>query len=107
MKNKFYDDCFYHIFNKSIANFGIFSKPINSLKFIDNLNYYNDLKIKLSLSVYLRKNFLNTNLLTPKDGSVTKIMEISIDSCLDYKKFVENNIDYQRKLKHIEKLMID
>jgi putative transposase len=212
MKNKFYDDCFYHIFNKSIANFGIFSKPINSLKFIDTLNYYNDLKIKLSLSVYLRKNFLNTNLLTPKDGSVTKIIsycimpdhyhllvktihankfskfinnvensfsryfniknnrkgplwqsrfksviiesnehllhvsryihlnpttkylvnkpedwslssyndlinnekylkeyikEISIDSCLDYKKFVENNIDYQRKLKHIEKLMID
>ena len=35
------------------------------------------------------------------------IKEISIDSCSDYKKFVENNIDYQRELKHIRKLMID
>ena len=35
------------------------------------------------------------------------IREISVDSCLDYKKFVENNIDYQRELKHIRKFMID
>ncbi|MCR4277006.1 MAG: hypothetical protein NUV87_02650, partial [Candidatus Roizmanbacteria bacterium] len=35
------------------------------------------------------------------------IREISINTCLDYKEFVENNIDYQRKLKHIKKLMID
>ena len=212
MKNKFYDDCFYHVFNKSIANFGIFSKSKNSLKFIDTLDYYNNLKTKLSLSVYLRKNVLNTNLLIPKDDSIAKIIsycimpdhyhllvkiihadkfsrflnnvensfsryfniknnrkgplwqsrfksviiesnehllhvsryihlnpttnylvdnpedwnlssykefitnekylkgyvkEISIDSCLDYKQFVENNKDYQRKLKHIKKLMID
>lgn len=212
MKNKFYDDYFYHVFNKSIADFGIFSKSKNSIKFIDTLDYYNSLKIKLSLSVYLRKNSLNTDLLIPKDNSITKILsycimpdhyhllvkiihadkfskyinnvensfsrffniktnrkgplwqsrfksviiesnehllhvsryihlnpttnylvdnpedwslssyknfvsnekylkeyvkEISIDSCLDYKKFVENNIDYQRKLKHIKKLMID
>jgi len=212
MKNRFYDDCFYHIFNKSIANFGIFSKSKNSLKFIDTLDYYNDLKTKISLSVYLRENSLNTNLLIPKDSSIAKIIsycimpdhyhlllkiihankfskyinnvessfsryfniktnrkgplwqsrfksviiesnehllhvsryihlnpttnylvddpedwnlssykdfigdekylkeyvrEISIDSCLDYKKFVEDNKDYQRKLKHIKKLIID
>ncbi len=212
MKNKFYDDCFYHVFNKSIANFGIFSKPKNSLKFIGTLDYYNDLKTKLSLSVYLRKKSLNTSLLIPKDNSIAKIIsycimpdhyhllvkiihankfskyinnvessftryfnlknnrkgplwqstvksviiesnehllhvsryihlnpttkylvnkpedwnlssyncfisnkkylkeyirEISVDSCLDYKKFVENNIDYQRELKHIRKFMID
>lgn len=212
MKNKFYDDCFYHVFNKSIANFGIFSKSENGLRFIDTLDYYNSLKIKLSLSVYLRKNSLNTNLLIPKDNLIAKLIsycimpdhyhllvkiihagkfskyinniedsfsryfniknnrkgplwqsrfksviiesnehllhvsryvhlnpstnylvdnpedwnlssykdfisnekylkeyvkEISIDSCLDYKKFVENNKDYQRKLKHIKKLMID
>lgn len=212
MKNKFYDDCFYHVFNKSIANFGIFSKLENGIKFIDTLDYYNDLKTKQSLSVYLRKNSPNTNLLIPKDNSVIKIIsycimpdhyhllikiicankfsrflnnvensfsryfniknnrkgplwqsrfksvyiesnehllhvsryihlnpttkylvnnpedwslssykyfigdekylkkhvkEISIDSCADYKKFVENNKDYQRKLKHIRKLMLD
>ncbi|MDO9027805.1 MAG: hypothetical protein Q7U68_02965, partial [Candidatus Roizmanbacteria bacterium] len=66
MKNKFYDNCFYHVFNKSIANFGIFSKPESGLRFINSLDYYNDLKTKLSLSVYLRKNTFNTNLLIPK-----------------------------------------
>ena len=35
------------------------------------------------------------------------VKEISINSCFDYKKFVENNKDYQRRLKHIKKLMID
>lgn len=212
MKNKFYDDCFYHVFNKSIANFGIFSKPKNSQRFIEALSYYNNLKIKLSLSVYQRKNSIDTDLLIPKYQSIAKIIsycimpdhyhllvkvvqankfsklinniensfsryfnlknnrkgplwqsrfksviiesnehllhvsryihlnpttkylvnkpeewdlssykdlignekylkeyvkEISIDSCLDYKKFVENNIDYQRELKRIRKLMID
>lgn len=212
MKNKFYDGCFYHVFNKSIANFGIFSKPENGSKFIDSLDYYNNQKVKLSLSVYLRKNSLDSNLLIPKNNILTKIIsycimpdhyhllvkiihankfskylsnvensfsryfniknnrkgplwqsrfksviiesnehllhvsryihlnpttnylvdnpedwnlssyknfisnekylkeyvrEISIDSCSNYKKFVENNIDYQRNLKHIKKLMID
>ena len=212
MKNKFYDDCFYHVFNKSIANFGIFSKSENGSRFIDSLDYYNNRKTKLSLSVYLRKNSLDTNLLIPKDNSIAKLIsycimpdhyhllvkiihadkfsqyisnvensfsrffniktnrkgplwqsrfksviiesnehllhvsryihlnpttnylvdnpedwtlssykdfisnekylkeyvkEISIDSCLDYKQFIEDNKDYQRKLKHIKKLMID
>ncbi|MFA6532441.1 MAG: transposase [Patescibacteria group bacterium] len=212
MKNKFYDSCFYHVFNKSIANFGIFSKSINSIRFIDTLDYYNNLNVKLSFSVYLRKNSINSNLLIPKNQSIVKIIsycimpdhyhmlvkiinaskfskylnnvessftryfnlknnrkgplwqstvksvyiesnehllhvsryihlnpttkylidkpedwnlssykffisdkkylkeyvkEISIDSCADYKKFVENNIDYQRQLKHIGKLTID
>ena len=211
-KNKFYDDCFYHVFNKSIANFGIFTKPKNSSRFIEALSYYNNLKIELSLSIYQRRNSIDTNLLIPKDQSIAKIIsycimpdhyhllvkinhakkfskyinnvedsfsryfnlknnrkgplwqsvvksvyiesnehllhvsryihlnpttkylvnkpedwvlssykdiisddrylkeyikEISIDSCSDYKKFVENNIDYQRELKHIRKLMID
>jgi len=212
MKNKFYDNCFYHIFNKSIANFGIFSKPRNSKRFIDTLYYYNSLKIELSLSLYLRKNSIDADLLIPREQSIAKIIsfcimpdhyhllikvshadkfskylnnvedsysrffnlknnrkgplwqspvksvyiesnehllhvsryihlnpttkylvnkpekwifssykyfisnekylkeyirEISIDSCSDYKRFVENNIDYQRQLKHIKKLMID
>ena len=78
MRNKFYDDCFYHVFNKSIANFGIFAKSKNSLKFIDTLDYYNDLKTKISLSVYLRKNSLHTNLLIPKDNSIAKIISYCI-----------------------------
>ena len=212
METNFYRDCFYHVFNKSIANFRIFSKIENCLRFLNTLDYYNDQKIKPSLSVYLRKNFLNTNLLIPKDNSLIKIIsycimpdhyhlliklinadkfsryinniensysrffniknnrkgplwqsrfksvmivsneqllhvsryihlnpttnylvdnpedwnlssykeiirdkkylkeyikDISIDSCLEYKKFVENNKDYQRKLRVIKKLMID
>ncbi|MCR4276748.1 MAG: hypothetical protein NUV87_01315, partial [Candidatus Roizmanbacteria bacterium] len=78
MKNKFYDGCFYHVFNKSIANFGIFSKPENGLKFIDTLDYYNDLRTKPSLSIYLRKNSFNTDLLIPKDNSITKIISYCV-----------------------------
>jgi|SRR3989339_573622 len=33
--------------------------------------------------------------------------EISIDDMDDYKKFVENNIEYQRDLKHIKKLIFE
>ena len=33
--------------------------------------------------------------------------EISIDDIDDYKKFVENNIEYQRDLKHIKKLLFE
>jgi len=212
MKNKFYDGCFYHIFNKSIANFGIFTKSVNNIRFIQALDYYNNTKVEISLSVYLRTNLLDVDLLIPKEQSVAKIIsycimpdhyhllvkiidaskfskylnnvessftrffnlknnrkgplwqstvksvyiesnehllhvsryihlnpttkylvgkpedwelssyqyfihnekylknyvrEISINSCVDYKKFVENNIDYQRQLKQIRKLMID
>jgi len=33
--------------------------------------------------------------------------EISIDDVGDYKQFVENNINYQRDLKHIKKLILE
>lgn len=35
------------------------------------------------------------------------VKEISIDNIQQYKKFTENNIDYQRRLKLIKKLMLD
>ncbi len=49
-----------------------------------------------SYKFYLDNNLLN-NYLT----------EISVNSTEAYKKFVENNIDYQRKLKLIKKLTLE
>ncbi len=37
----------------------------------------------------------------------TYIKEISIDNTESYKQFVENNIEYQRELKHIKKLILE
>lgn len=78
MKNYFYQDSLYHVFNKSIANFGIFSKSENSLRFINTLGYYNDSKTKVSLSTYLRNNSLNTDLLIPEDNLIAKIISYCI-----------------------------
>jgi len=35
------DDRFYHVFNKSISNYNIFSSPDNSIRFLQALVYYN------------------------------------------------------------------
>lgn len=46
---------FYHIFNKSISNYGIFKKNIEKERFITALDYYNKKEGQMSLSVYLNK----------------------------------------------------
>ncbi len=45
--------------------------------------------------------------ITNKDLLIDFIKEISINNIGDYKQFVENNIDYQRELKHIRKLILE
>ena len=45
MKN-FYSGEIYHVFNKSIANFGIFKDKSNCQRFIETLDYYNSSLVK-------------------------------------------------------------
>ncbi len=54
-KNYFLKDEFYHVFNKSISNYGIFKDDKEKEKFITTLDYYNKNKRKISLSAYLNK----------------------------------------------------
>lgn len=202
---------FFHIFNKSIANYGIFSVHNNILRFLKTLHYYNSSNYKIHFSDFLKKNIhyspdlfledhdanvryiaycimpdhyhllirINNNLTPfskyisdvensytryfnikykrkgplwqsrykykkintdeqllhvsryihlnpvtnrliekPEDwlyssyrqyisnhGLLNKIKEVSIQSPEKYRTFVESNIDYQRKLKQIKKLM--
>ncbi len=203
----------YHLFNKSITNYKIFSDFQNSYRFYQNLCFYNNSENKDKLSNVLEKNLkISTNIFKNNQFSIAKIIsycimpdyyhllvkilkedffiffigriensfsryfnekykrkgplwqsrfkavliknneqllhvsryihlnpttsnlvekpelwffssykkyitnknffkeylnEISIKDCLDYKKFVENRVDYQKKLKMIKKLIFD
>jgi len=70
---------FWHLCNKSIANYGIYNDAENSQRFIETLDYYNntDNKVKLSLA---KRNKIYTygNLLFPKNNSKTKILTYNI-----------------------------
>lgn len=77
MKNKkFVEGAIYHVFNKSIANFGIFKDFNNATKFVKTLSYYNDKLIQMSLSKYLErhKDKIEINLLLPKKYSYVKFI---------------------------------
>ncbi|KKP86816.1 MAG: hypothetical protein UR89_C0013G0004 [Candidatus Roizmanbacteria bacterium GW2011_GWA2_35_8] len=56
MKRDIIENYIYHIFNKSIANYGIFTDKINSQKFLDTLYYYNQESIGKSFSQFLITN---------------------------------------------------
>lgn len=72
-KNYFKEGEFYHVFNKSIAGFGIFKDPNNAQRFINALDYYNSIDIKKSYSVSLRKNkSFQENILIPRDDQKIK-----------------------------------
>lgn len=66
---------FYHIFNKSIANYKIFRGKANFYRFIQILDYYNDINPKIGLSQYLKsqRNTPEVDLLQPKENSVLKL----------------------------------
>lgn len=58
------DDRFYHVFNKSISNYNIFSSPDNSVRFLRALVYYNgNQKANCGLGTHLARHqgepFLN------------------------------------------------
>ena len=55
-KNFFAEGEFFHVFNKSIANYGIYKDLNNSQRFYQALNYYNNHSYGASLSKYLMKD---------------------------------------------------
>jgi putative transposase len=192
-KEKFSSGEIFHVFNKSIANFGIFKDLENGWRFIEVLDYYNNrlidksfsdvkfisycimpdhyhlllkilynnsfskylsdvensfsrffnihfyrkgplwqsnfkaVRIKsaeqlLHVSRYIHLNPTTANLVDKpedwrlssyndfiKEGQFLKesIKEISISEPSSYKRFVEDNKDYQKKLKIIKKLILE
>lgn len=212
-KDKFIEGEIYHVFNKSISNYGIFKNLSNSQRFLNTFEYYNNCIVTKSYSQFIRsKKFNYKNIIYPVENTHCKILsycimpdhyhfllrilntgvfsklintiedsftryfnikfdrkgplwqnsfksveirsneqllhvsryihlnpttnrlvdrpedwifssykdfitdkkllnnfmkEISIDDISDYKQFVENNIDYQRDLKHIKKLIFE
>jgi len=76
---KFYEGEYYHIFNRSIAKFGIFKDPSNCQRFIETLDYYNNLSITERFSYVLRKNkYIYNNLLLPKVEPIVKYLTYKI-----------------------------
>jgi len=59
--NKFPNGNIFHVFNKSIASFGIFKDLNNAERFLNILSYYNDSTIVMSYSDYLRRKKYSIN----------------------------------------------
>lgn len=75
MREKFVVGEIYHVFNKSIANYGIFKDLSNSQRFIETLDFYNNVLIINSFSKFLRSgNYRYKNLLYLKQTSIIKFI---------------------------------
>ncbi|MBI5127218.1 transposase [Candidatus Roizmanbacteria bacterium] len=77
-KRTFKEGYFYHICNKSIANYGIFTNDSNKERFLTCLDYYNSTNYDTSLSVFLRKNVFSPILLREDKNQVVKILAYCI-----------------------------
>ncbi|OGK24916.1 hypothetical protein A3F58_04160 [Candidatus Roizmanbacteria bacterium RIFCSPHIGHO2_12_FULL_37_9b] len=78
-KSYFKENSFWHLCNKSIANFGIFKDPINSQRFVEILDYYNNINSKIRYSYAIRKKIYKyQNILIPKNESIVKILSFCI-----------------------------
>lgn len=79
-KEKYYNGGIYHLFNKSIANYGIFKDPDNAEKFIKLLSYYNDSLVSKSYSHFIREKgeYFAENLLIPKPTAYVKYISYCI-----------------------------
>lgn len=79
MKRKFYSDCFYHVFNRSIANFRIFNKKENKQRFLELIDYYNQIGPLTKYSIALKLNkYQYVNCLYPKKNALVKIVSFCI-----------------------------
>ncbi len=76
MAEKFVDGSFYHIFNKSIANYGIFNKDIHTKRFIAAVSYCNSTNLKNSLSEYLKTNKIKS--ISPPIGEASQQQVVKI-----------------------------
>lgn len=79
MIKKFNQGALFHVFNKSIAGYGIFKDPQNCRRYICTLDYYNNLYIKEKYSNAVKSNRYNyKNILYIKDNQKLKIICFSI-----------------------------
>lgn len=78
-KESFKAGLIYHIFNKSIANYKIFSSPDLRRRFIENLDYYNIEHLKYRYSVAKEKGvYRYENILIPKPEITVKFISYNI-----------------------------
>ena len=79
-KEKFVQAEIFHVFNKSIANFEILSDLRNAQRFIEVLDYYNNIEIKLSFSrfVIIHKKYEYENILFLKKVPLLKFLAYCI-----------------------------
>lgn len=78
--NLFREGEIYHVFNKSIANFGIFKDLTNCKRLLDVLDYYNKRFTGRSFSNYVKINgeYHYENLLIPKVNNYIKFISYCI-----------------------------
>jgi len=78
-KDKFVKGEIYHVFNKSISNYGIFKDLNNSQRFLNVFEYYNNRLTTKSFSQFIfRKKFDYQNIIYPIDNSFCKILSYCI-----------------------------
>lgn len=77
--NNFYSGEIYHVFNKSIANFGIFKDENNCQRFIETLDYYNSSLIKDRFSWVKEKGeYCFNGLFIKKENPLFKIISYCV-----------------------------
>ena len=70
-KEKFSEGLIYHVFNKSISNFGIFQYDDSCYRFIQAIDFYNQEYQTKSLGIFLTKNKdFCPNIIIPKQNSI-------------------------------------
>ena len=78
-KDKFIEGEIYHVFNKSISNYGIFKDLNNSQRFLDVFEYYNNSLMTKSFSQFTkRKKFDYKNIIYPINNSFCKILSYCV-----------------------------
>jgi len=93
-KDKFIEGEIYHVFNKSISNYGIFRDLDNSQRFLNTFEYYNTKPVTKSFSQFTkRKKFDYKNIIYPVNNSFCKILSYCImpDHYHFLLKVLENN----------------
>jgi len=94
-KFKFTEGGFFHVFNKSIANYGIFKDLNNGQRFIETLDFYNNIKLEQSFSKAKRdRKFFFQNLIIPNKNSLIKFITYCVmpDHYHLLVKMLKNNI---------------
>lgn len=78
-KEKFSSGSIFHVFNRSIAHFGIFKNSDNAQRFIEALDYYNNFEFKKKFSLARKEQEFNyQNLLLPRPTIYIKFLSYCI-----------------------------